>query len=145
MYVLALLPTLTAAVLARLMADSSMQSWRDSATRNCAGPAFAAIAQMTSETRVLECLTPRPETAPQRDAQLYTTYGQLKHFLIAEVRRLAPGRVTLHSECKLLVRTTLLAHALQLAPWCCHDGSLIAEARLAAVMVAKVLFILADF
>jgi hypothetical protein len=69
-----------------------------------AGPAFGKFVQVTSETRVVEAIAPRPEAVPLPGAQLYTTYSRLKRFVIEELERLVHGRVTYHSEHRLVVR-----------------------------------------
>ena len=59
---------------------------------------------MTSEKRILECAHPRPEAAPLQAAELYTTYSRLTRFLVTELERLVPGRVTIFDEHRLVVR-----------------------------------------
>ena len=81
---------------------------------------------MTSETRVVECLKPKPEVAPLDAAQVYTTYGRLKQFLITEVERLMPGRISFHAKHRLevdLLKLTLTS-SMWVAFLCCMVGFL---------------------
>jgi hypothetical protein len=61
---------------------------------------------VTQEKRILDSQEGQPQLALLAAGALYTTYAQLRQFLMSEVERLAPGRVTFHGRHRLMVRTS---------------------------------------